>query len=103
MGDKWGRRRTRLEEKHRWYFEEAARRVIATGHATIDLGVTTLDVRLRRKGLLRSRWLTIELDSQPLDQSRMDGSGEDLVRPIVFYLINVAAGVSGVQIPTRKG
>ncbi len=90
-----------MEEKHRWYFEEAAARVIANGRTTVDLGVTTFDVRLRRRGLLRTRWLTIE-GASILDQSLVHGSEQDLVRSIVFYLINAAANVPGVQIPARE-
>ena len=104
MHNRWNRRRKRLQEKHRWYFEEAAARVVATGHATLDLGVTSFDASLRRKGAIRPElsqlWLTID---GPYGQSggHIEAVGDDLARVIADYMINDAANFSGVQIPTR--
>ena len=99
--NRWNRRRKRLQEKHRWYFEEAAARVVATGHATVELGVTSFDASLDRKGAIRRKlWLTID---GPYGQSggHIEAVGEDLARVIADYMINHAANFPGVQIPTR--
>ena len=92
MHNRWNRRRRRLQEKPRWYFEEAAARVVAIGHATVDLGVTSFDASLDRKGAIRPElselWLTID---GPYGQSGLH----------LDYMINDAANFSGVQIPTR--
>ena len=99
MHNKWGRRRKRLEEKHRPYFEEMAAEVIRAGHGTVDIRVTTFDVSLRRRWSLSGRriWLTIE-HVGGTDVSSVEGH-PDLVKVITFYLINFAANYPGAQPP----
>jgi hypothetical protein len=49
MHNKWGRRAKRHQERNREHFEKLARQVVEHWEATIDLGVVTFEVRLRRR------------------------------------------------------
>jgi hypothetical protein len=103
VGNKWGRRQRRLQEKHRWYFEEAAARVIATGHATVDLGVTSIDVSLKRSihTLGRRHWLEILSAGGGHGGTSVAGHGANLASVIADHMISSAASFSGVLVPTR--
>lgn len=101
MANKWGRRQKRLQEKHRWYFEAVAARVVATGHATLDLGVTSLDVSLQRSmhTFGRRLWLEIVSGGGGHTEGAVSGHGRDLVSVIADYMILHAADFPGVQVP----
>lgn len=97
MGNKWGRRAKRHQEKHREYFEMLARQIIKDRKATVDLGGVTFEVRLRR----RRRWLEIDNPDGSFGSATNVGhfKRKELVSVIADYLIMKAADYPGVQIP----
>jgi hypothetical protein len=97
VGNKWGRHAKRHQEKHREYFETLARQIIKDRKATVDLGVVTFEVRLRRW----RRWLEIDSPDGSLGEAYYLGgrSRKELVLVIADYLIMKAANFPGAQIP----
>jgi hypothetical protein len=99
MHNKWGRRAKRHQEEHREYFETLAHQIVENREATVDLGVVTFEVRLRR----RRRWLEIDTPDGSVGSVGYVGdfNKEELVSVIADYLIIEAANFPGGQIPSR--
>jgi hypothetical protein len=107
--NKWGRRYARLSEKHRQYFEAAARRVLDDGSAILDLTVATVDLRFRRRrfSIDRRLWLDAEwcIDGR-VHTTSLNLSGhkrnDQLVSTIASTLIGHAANIPGARPPERS-
>jgi hypothetical protein len=100
MHNKWGRRYKRHRDNHSAYFEALARDVVQRRRVTVDLGVASVEVRLKR----RRHWLEfVEPDgSVSMGADVGDRKGEALVSVIADYLMQWSAGFPGVEVPPNR-